>query len=97
MKIQFLVVLLLLAGCSNLVTPIKTPDNKDGYLIKCDMGAMERCYNTAIETCPNGYVIINSVDGKTTGAGMYINGVFAAARTPNQIAIQCKEKENNAN
>ena len=56
MKKFTFVIPLLLSGCIS-VTPIMTPDKKDGFVIKSTQSAV--CYNEAYSQCKGRFTIID--------------------------------------
>jgi hypothetical protein len=78
-----------LSGCGTTVENIKTPDNKDGYVIKCKDGKVEDCYHTATSMCPNGYDIISNTPGELTGA-IKSGQTIIPIKSKNNLVVQCK-------
>lgn len=88
------VCVLAITGCSTAVN-IKTPDNKDGYVVKCKNDSIEDCYNTASRVCPSGYEVISNTLGSANSA-IKAGQIIVVDNSPNQFVIQCKADANQA-
>lgn len=59
--------LLALAGCAATITPMTTPDGKQGFLVECDGSAdsWATCYKAATAECKGPYKVVDRNESST--------------------------------
>lgn len=79
----------LLAGCAVSVTPIKGPDGRQAYVMKCSgyMRDRQDCLVKAGELCPTGYIVVD--DNSTTRGAVFTGNAVLMARR-DYLTISCK-------
>jgi hypothetical protein len=60
----------VLGGCAAVVTPMATPNGKQGFSVSCDGSADDwaKCYNAAAAACKGKYNIIDKQQDSTPTA-----------------------------
>lgn len=84
-KITFVVLMTsLVTGCAATVTPMKTPEGNQGFLVECDGSASSwaACYESASKSCQKPYRVLDRNESVTpTGLGPLVR---------RNLIIECK-------
>jgi hypothetical protein len=91
---------LALAGCSGVSSTLRYgADGQAEYFIDCSGKPMTRCYERALELCPQGYFLTkeSEVAAGTKGGGVFGRTKHVGAEShdaqttfKNEIAVRCK-------
>jgi len=85
-----MLVTLVLGGCATS-HPIKGPNAKTAYVVKCASSTIDACYEKAAEVCPAGYTML---DRNSNPSGMLVPAgkSMLYSSGPSTLLVECKSE-----